>query len=83
MPTVEPFDAVAGAPFLQHLDLRPALGILHQLLNPGGNIAVAGPKMLNPEILLQKNIPRLKDKPGASPDETAFVRGSLRKELQA
>ena len=34
--------------------------------------------MLNPQILIQKNIPWIKERLGDSPDETAFVRWRLR-----
>ena len=36
------------------------------------------PNMLNPQILVQKNVSWIKERLGDSPDETAFVRWSLR-----
>ncbi|HOO91362.1 MAG TPA: hypothetical protein PLA74_11120, partial [Syntrophales bacterium] len=43
----------------------------------GGIICFTEPNMVNPQIMLQKNIPWLKRKMGDSPDETAFVRWKL------
>jgi SAM-dependent methyltransferase len=39
------------------------------------------PKMLNPQIAVQKNVPWVKRKLGDSPDETAFFRWRLRRLL--
>lgn len=69
-----PFDAVIGSSILHHLDLDAALPKIYRLLKPGGVMSFAEPNMLNPQILLQKNIPWLKEYLGDSPDETAFVR---------
>ncbi len=43
----------------------------------------AEPNMLNPIIVLQKNIPWLKNRMGDSPDETAFVRWGLKRLLKS
>ncbi len=74
-----PFDAVVGSSILHHLDMNVALPQILGLLKPGGTMCFAEPNMVNPQIFLQKNIPWLKKKLGDSPDETAFVRGGLRK----
>jgi len=71
------FDAVIGSSVLHHLDLERALPKISQLLKPSGILGFAEPNMLNPQIMLQKNIPWLKEKMGDSPDETAFVRWKL------
>jgi len=42
----------------------------------------AEPNMINPQILLQKNIPFIKERLGDSPDETAIVRWSFKKLLK-
>ena len=68
-----PFDAIVGSSILHHLEIRPALRRLHQLLKPGGRMAFAEPNMLNPQVCLTKNVPWTKKAMGDSPDETAFV----------
>ena len=78
-----PFDAVIGSSILHHLDLSASLLKMLGLLKPGGRISFAEPNMLNPQILLQKNIPWLKKRLGDSPDETAFVRFPLGRQLEA
>ena len=78
-----PFDAVIGSSILHHLDLGASLPLMFGLLKPGGRMSFAEPNMLNPQILLQKNIPWLKERLGESPDETAFVRFSLERRLRA
>lgn len=72
-----PFDAVIGSSILHHLNLDESLPKILALLKPGGMMSFAEPNMLNPQILLQKNIPWLKERLGDSPDETAFVRWSF------
>jgi SAM-dependent methyltransferase len=77
------FAAVVGSSVLHHLDLGTILREIWRVLVPGGVIAFAEPNMLNPQIALQKNIPALKERLGDSPDETAFVRWSLARQLRA
>ena len=69
-----PFDAVIGSSILHHLDIESALSKIYDLLKPGGIMSFTEPNMLNPQILLQKNIFWLKKLMGDSPDETAFIR---------
>ena len=76
-PLEGPFDAVIGSSVLHHLEVIPALAKVKALLKPGGVMVFAEPNMLNPIILLQKNIPWLKRRLGDSPDETAFIRWPL------
>jgi SAM-dependent methyltransferase len=71
------FDAVVGSSVLHHLRCEPALAEIKRVLKHGGKIAFAEPNMLNPQIMLQKNIPWLKEKMGDSPDETAFFRWQI------
>jgi len=73
-----PFDAVIGSSVLHHLDIESALLRIYKLLRPGGNMSFTEPNMLNPQILMQKNIPPIKRIMGDSPDESAFVRWKLR-----
>jgi len=46
-------------------------------------MAFAEPNMLNPQILIQKNVPWVKERVGDSPDETAFFRWQLGNWLSA
>ncbi len=74
-----PFDAVIGSSVLHHLDMTKALPMIFDLLKENGSMCFAEPNMLNPQIMLQKNIPALKRAMGDSPDETAFTRWQLRR----
>lgn len=76
-----PFDAVIGSSVLHHLDIAEALARIYELLKPGGVMSFAEPNMLNPQIMLQKNIPFIKARMGDSPDETAFFRWKLHTRL--
>ncbi len=75
------FDAVIGSSILHHLDLDPALREIHRVLRPGGRFVVAEPNMMNPQILIQKNVPPIKRWAGDTPDETAFFRWPLARRL--
>jgi len=76
------FDYVTGSSVLHHLDIKKALSEIYRVLKKDGVIAFTEPNMMNPQIALQKNIPRLKRKSGDSPDETAFFRWRLSKLLK-
>lgn len=76
------FDVVFGSSILHHLDFRPALAEIYRVLKPSGRIVFAEPNMLNPQILIQKNIPFVKKMLGDSPDETAIVRWGFGKLLR-
>ena len=73
-----PFDAVIGSSVLHHLEIEIALSRTYALLKPGGVVCFAEPNMLNPQIMLQKNVRWVKERAGDSFDETAFVRWKLR-----
>ena len=77
-----PFDAVIGNSILHHLVVERALRQIATLLKRGGAIAFAEPNLLNPQILIQKNVPFIKRRLGDSPDETAFVRWRLTRLLE-
>lgn len=77
-----PFDAVIGSSVLHHLEIQPALRKIYELLKPGGLMSFAEPNMLNPQIMIQKNIPWVKERMGDSPDETAFFRWQIYAHLQ-
>ncbi|MDD5570261.1 MAG: class I SAM-dependent methyltransferase [Bacteroidales bacterium] len=68
------FDFVIGSSVLHHLDIEKAISEIYRVLKPNGSIAFTEPNMMNPQIVLQKNISWLKRKLGDSPDETAFFR---------
>jgi ubiquinone/menaquinone biosynthesis C-methylase UbiE len=75
------FDFIVGSSVLHHLDVEQALQECWRALKPGGALRFTEPNMLNPQIALQKNIPFIKKMMGDSPDETAFFRWSLKKQL--
>ncbi|MCX7636007.1 MAG: methyltransferase domain-containing protein, partial [Syntrophales bacterium] len=70
--TEEEFDAVIGSSVLHHLQVEEAVRRIFSLLKPGGIMVFAEPNMLNPQALVQKNLPPLKTLMGDSRDETAF-----------
>lgn len=79
-----PFDAVVGSSVLHHLEVERSLVKIIELLKPGGRLSFAEPNMLNPQVAVQKNmpIPWIRQRLGESPDETAFVRWTLRRMMQ-
>ncbi len=77
------FDAVVGCSVLHHLDWARALEEFHRVLRPGGLLRFSEPNLLNPQIFLQKNWPWLKERLGDSPDEYAFTRWRILRDLQS
>lgn len=75
------FDVICGLSVLHHLDVDTAFKNIFRALKTGGRIAFSEPNMLNPQIALQKNIPLLKEWLGDSPDETAFFKWQIKKDL--
>jgi len=73
---------IVGMSVLHHLDIDKALGEFRRLLVPGGLLLFSEPNMLNPVIMVQKNVPWVKRRAGDSPDETAFLRWSLSRKLR-
>ena len=73
------FDVVFGSSILHHLDMKKSLAEINKVLKPGGRMVFAEPNMINPQILVQKNIPFIKKWLGDSPDETAIVRWTFKK----
>lgn len=73
------FDSIVGSSVLHHLETEKAICEMFRVLKPGGSMYFTEPNMMNPQIVLQKNIPALKRRLGDSPDETAFFRWSLQK----
>ena len=75
-----PFDAVIGSSILHHLELEKALQKIFELLKPGGVMSFAEPNMLNPQVFAERKLRKLF--PFVSPDETAFVRWTIKNTLQ-
>jgi len=75
----EPFDAVIGSSVLHHLNCDEAFRKISALLKPSGRMVFAEPNMLNPQVFLERHFRSLY--PYVSPDETAFVRGTVAKQL--
>lgn len=77
------FDAVIGSSILHHLNMNQAAPILFRLLKPGGRLSFAEPNMLNPQVFLERTLWFIRPLFWyVSPDETAFVRWSLRRQLE-
>jgi ubiquinone/menaquinone biosynthesis C-methylase UbiE len=76
------FDAICGLSVLHHLDLPKVLGELHRVAKPGARLWFSEPNMLNPQILVQKNVPLIKRWLGDTPNETAFFRWPLARALK-
>ena len=76
-----PFDAVIGSSVLHHLELDEALTRILELLRPGGWLSFAEPNLLNPQVYLERRFRRWF--PYVSPDETAFTRSVLSKDLES
>ena len=70
------FDSVVGSSVLHHLEIEEALRQIHRVLRPGGTMFFTEPNMLNPQIVIQKNVPWVKQRLGDSRDETAFFGGN-------
>jgi SAM-dependent methyltransferase len=76
------FDAVIGNAVLHHLRLEVAMPEIVRVLKPGGRFCFTEPNYLNPQVFVVLRSPALRRKVGATPDETAFVRFTLRRELE-
>lgn len=77
-----PFDAIIGSSVLHHLDILPALRQIKRLLKPGGVLSFAEPNMLNPQVFLERKFHYLPMFAYTSPDETAFIRWKLARQLR-
>lgn len=76
------FDAVVGVSILHHINLDTALKEIKRVLKNGGKIVFSEPNMLNPQIMIQKNIPFLRKLAGDTDYERAFFRWPLFKLLK-
>jgi len=79
----EYFDVVFGSSILHHLIVRECLREVHRVLVSGGRAVFAEPNMMNPQIWMERNISWVRRVSGTSPDETAFVRFNLARQLWA
>lgn len=73
------FDIIIGSSVLHHLDIGRALSEIYRLLKNGGKAVFTELNMLNPQIFLERKF--RKSFPYVSPDETAFIRISLKKKF--
>jgi ubiquinone/menaquinone biosynthesis C-methylase UbiE len=74
----ETFDAVVGNAILHHLPLELAVPEMLRVLKPGGRFCFAEPNLANPHVFCTLKIPWLRRVADVTPDETAFLRWSLR-----
>lgn len=79
--TKNPFDAIIGSSILHHLEIAKSFDIIFNLLKPGGVISFAEPNLLNPQVFLERKFRKLFSY--VSPDEIAFVKWKLKKDLQS
>lgn len=77
-----PFDAVIGSSVLHHLEIETAIQCIKHFLKPGGKISFAEPNLLNPQVFLERRLSFLPLFSYTSPDETAFVRWRLARQLR-
>lgn len=75
------FDTIIGSSILHHLDIDQALKEFRRVLRPGGWMFFTEPNMLNPQVFLERHVRFIGKMFYTSPDETAFVRWSLKKKL--
>lgn len=76
------FDLVVGNSILHHLDLNQALTEIKRVLKNQGRIIFFEPNMANPQIYLERHFKFLGKIFKNSPDETAFFRWVLKRELE-
>ena len=78
----EIFDGSYGAVVLHHLPMETTLKELCRVLKPGAKIIFTEPNMLNPQLLVMKNIRWIGRRMGESPNETAFFKWQMRAVLK-
>ncbi len=78
------FDAVVGICVLHHLNMDAILPEVRRVLKKGGRIVFCEPNMMNPQLLIQKNVKPIKKIRilGETLDETAFFRWQLSHDLK-
>ncbi len=74
------FDCIIGSSILHHLDnLEKCLVEIKRVLKKGGVFVFTEPSMMNPHIMVEKNIRFIGKILGDTPSETAFLRWNLAK----
>lgn len=81
IPAARAADAVVANSVLHHLNVGRALASIRRVLVPGGTLVLSEPNLANPQIFVFKNTPALRNRAGWSPDETAFTRWGLTRDL--
>jgi len=74
-------DAVIGCSILHHLPMPEALTEAFRVLRPSGMLWFSEPNMMNPQILLEKNIRFIGKMLQNTEDETTFFRWSIGRQL--
>lgn len=75
------FDCVCGCSILHHLPLDTTLAECLRILKPGRSIWFSEPNMMNPQIVVQKNVTFVKKWLEDTKDETAFSRRPMARML--
>lgn len=75
------FNAIFGNSILHHLDISLALPEIKRVLKINGKIIFFEPNMMNPHIFAERHILYIRKKLDVSPDETAFYRWQMTKDL--
>ena len=73
------FDGIYGTSILHHIPMRTTLSEMRRVLKPGGKIIFSEPNMLNPQIMVMKNVRWIGKRMGESPNETAFFKWEIQK----
>ena len=73
----ECFEAIVGNSILHHLPHQNTLRECFRILKPGGIILFSEPNMINPQIVIEKNIRIIGKRLQNTDDETAFIRWPL------
>ncbi len=77
------FDAAVGVCVLHHLNILPALREIKRVVKEKGIIIFSEPNMMNPQLMIQKNVKYIKTLPifSETEDETAFFRWQMKRML--
>lgn len=76
------FDIVCGVSILHHIDTEKSIKEMYRVLKKGGKLFFTEPNLLNPNIFIGLNTPRLREKMEYSPDEIALTRFKTTKMLK-
>jgi len=74
-------DCIIANSILHHVDVGKCLKECKRVLKKGGQIFFTEPNMLNPQVFIEKNVGFIKKIAGHSPDELAFYRWRIKKEI--